>query len=44
MLPWPENCVANVFASSSIACSTSQLTYAALAPLGFPTRSTFGLV
>ena len=26
MLPWPENWVANAFASSSIDCSRSQLT------------------
>ena len=42
ILPWPENSVANLFASSSIDRSTSHPTYAELSPLGFPVRSARG--
>ena len=42
MLPWPENCFANVVASDSMDCSTNQSTYAGLSPLGLPDRSVRG--
>ena len=38
MLPWPENCLANSFASASIDCSTSQLHVVRVVP-GRPCRA-----